>query len=379
MKKIKVMQVVWRFNTGGAERMVVSFHNHFSKSEEVDIRTLCFTPSKHELWEDELSSDGRVVYIPEFWADKMPGIIKKIGNRLFRKRFRSNWFLTQVYEFQPDIVHIHLSNLASELYEVCKSLPSNIKIIYHMHSMPEAVEERFIPNIKKAFASGLYNPICVTELQKSSAEKIYGISDNAIVVRNGIDQTKFTGFLCDSESLEKQRKELAIPVDHFVVGCVGRGAPIKNYPLLAKIAGRLSHERSTTLLIIGEISSKLKETILKESESANVVFAGQRKDTELLYRIMDVFVLTSFYESSSIVTVEAQLSGVPCVISDSISDEVVISDCVSKVSVNTSVDEWVHEIKDSEKKITTINDLNRFDFNNSVQVLLDAYNNLSSN
>lgn len=373
MEKIKVLQVVWRFNTGGAERMVVNFHNHFSKSEEVDIRTLCFTPSKHELWEEELASDGSVVYIPECWADKMPGVIKKVVNCVFKKDFRKRWFLRQVESFQPKVIHIHLANMASELYSACRSLTSNIKVFYHLHSMPEAVPEKFIPNIVKAFKERVYLPICVTDLQRKSAHKIYGISSNAPIVYNGIDENRFlTLKLTDAEKVELYRA-LGINDDEFVIGCVGRGAPVKNYELLARVAAFHAEKQPTCLLIVGDIPVDLKKTMQESIGNAHLVFAGQRKDTHKLYRIMDEFVLTSFYESSSIVTVEAQLSGTPCVISSSISDEVIISDSVVKVSPYGRPEEWCHKIDEHKGKVLKLRNEDRFDFKHSVNTLINIY------
>ena len=376
MKKLKVLQVVWRFKTGGAERMVVSFHNHFAKSEEVDIRTLCFTPSKHELWEDELASDGRVVYIPEFWADRMPMIFKKTGNFAFKKKYRKKWFLKQVELFQPDIIHIHLSNLASELYSACASLPKNIKVYYHMHSMPEAVADKFVANIIKGFKDGVYHPICVTDLQRKSAHKLYGISLDAPIVYNGIDERKFIDLKMSEDEKNNLLTSLGIKQNEFVIGCVGRGAPVKNYELLAKVAASHSKIQPTCLLVIGEIPEDLRNTMLSNVGDAHIVFAGQRKDTNKMYRIMDVFVLTSFYESSSIVTVESQLAGTPCVISSSISDEVIISDSVSKASPYGSPEEWCNKIQEQKGKTVILKDKERFDFNISVEALLNIYKEL---
>lgn len=373
MKKIKVLQVVWRFNTGGAERMVISFHNHFSKSEEVDIRTLCFTPSKHELWENELASDGSVVYIPEFWADKMSGVIKKIGNRVLKSNYRTNWFLKQVELFQPDIIHIHLANMASELYSACSLLHKNIKVYYHLHSMPEAVPNKFFPNIIKGFKTGVYHPICVTDLQRKSAHKVYGISLDSPIVYNGIDERKFI----DLNMSENERKillaSLGIKQHEFVIGCVGRGAPVKNYELLAKVAASHSKIQPSCLLVIGEIPEDLRNTMRSNIGDAHIVFAGQRKDTNKMYRLMNVFVLTSFYESSSIVTVESQLSGTPCVVSSSISDEVIISDSVMKVSPYGSPEEWCKKIQELQGKTVILKDEERFDFYHSVDTLLNIY------
>lgn len=370
-KTTKVLQVVWRFNTGGAERMVVNFHNYFTSRSDIKIRTLSFTPSKGELWEKELVSSG-VAYIPKVWYDKFPRPLSSLFRRFLYKKHREQWFLAQIENFNPDVIHIHLANMGSALYEVCRTLPKSIRIYYHMHSMPEAVPDRFKSNIIKAFADYTYRPICVTKLQLESAKKIYGIS-GANIVYNGIDETRFTNLSISESEKEQLKKSLNIPCDSFVIGTVGRGAPVKNFPFLAKIAAEYSKRRKTTLLMVGNIPLQLKEDIQKESGDANVVYAGTRSDTNRFYRIFNIFVLTSFYESSSIVTVEAQLSGTPCVISNTISDEVIISDGVKRVSLNDDVATWVDAIDIMAPQKVNLTNEKLFDFGHSVCSLLNIY------
>ena len=371
-KRIKVMQVVWRLNTGGAERMVVNFHNNFVNCDDVDIRTLSFTPCKGDLLEEEVKHEG-VFYIDNFWGDRLPGPFSKVMRKLFYYKHRNKWFKKQIDEFAPDIIHIHLANMASELYGFCKKLPPSIKVIYHLHSMPEAVSEKYRKNICRGVKEKVYMPVCVTELQKNSAEKIYGISKDTPIVYNGIDQSVFLNCEMSAEEREKLKAELDIPQDAFVVGCVGRIAAIKNYELLAGAAGNIAERKKTVFLVVGHNEADLETEIIKHAQNAKVIFTGPRSDTNRLYKIMDVFALASFFESSSIVTVEAQLSGVPCIISDRISDEVIISDGVAKVSPYAEPDVWAKAIEEAQGKCIKLSDVERFDFNNSVDSLLRLY------
>ena len=370
-KKIKVLQIVWRFNTGGAERIVVNFHNYFSNNKDIQIRTLSFTPSKGEIWEKELCG-GDVKYIPQLWYERIPRCMRILPKLIFHKRDRKKWFLSQIIEYKPDIIHIHLANMASELYETCKSLPKTIRIYYHMHSMPEAVPSKYRSNIIKAFSNNTYIPLCVTEQQLQSAKRIYGISDSEIIY-NGIDESNFTDINLTDEDIKELKDSFKISYDEFVIGTIGRGAPIKNFPLLAKIAAIIAQKRKTVLLMIGEISEELRNCILANSGNAKVIFTGQRSDTNKLYRLFDVFVSTSFYESSSIVTVEAQLSGIPCVISYAISDEVIISNGVTKISPEEKPELWANAIEQIAGSKMELQGEEKFKFENSINNLLRIY------
>ena len=83
------------------------------------------------------------------------------------------------------------------------------------------------------------------------------------------------------------------------------------------------------------------------------MFTGKRDDVERMYKSMDVFMLTSLFESSSIVTVEAQLSGIRCILSEAIPKSVIISDSVNRLSLNDSIDYWIAALEEGvvcEKK-----------------------------
>ena len=54
----------------------------------------------------------------------------------------------------------------------------------------------------------------------------------------------------------------------------------------------------------------------------NVIFVGHTNEVTKYLHIMDVFVLPSFTEGLSLVTVEAQVSGLPCVVSTGLPDEI---------------------------------------------------------
>ena len=72
---------------------------------------------------------------------------------------------------------------------------------------------------------------------------------------------------------------------------------------------------------------------------------------------MDVFVFPSFWEGLSVAMMEAQSAGLPCVVSDTIPKEVGMTDLVTFVSLNDSVDTWMAAI---EKALDQENDRSRY-------------------
>ena len=75
----------------------------------------------------------------------------------------------------------------------------------------------------------------------------------------------------------------------------------------------------------------------------HVKFLGQRNDVNRLYQAFDAFVLPSLYEGLCLVGVEAQVSGLPCLLSDAITREVdVTGECKFLPIDNPTV--WANEI-----------------------------------
>ena len=75
-----------------------------------------------------------------------------------------------------------------------------------------------------------------------------------------------------------------------------------------------------------------------------VRFLGLRKDVAALYNVMDVFLLPSWYEGLPVVSVEAQANGLPCIVSDKVSDECKLTSSLSFMSLEKSAAEWADEI-----------------------------------
>ncbi|GAF79083.1 unnamed protein product, partial [marine sediment metagenome] len=59
------------------------------------------------------------------------------------------------------------------------------------------------------------------------------------------------------------------------------------------------------------------ESVASELEvSSKVRFTGFREDPHLFYKIMDIFLLTSFSEGTAMTLLEAMASGLPCIVTD---------------------------------------------------------------
>ena len=97
----------------------------------------------------------------------------------------------------------------------------------------------------------------------------------------------------------------------------------------------------------------MREAIERKVEylglSNRVIFAGIRSDVADVLQAMDIFVFPSLYEGLPVTLVEAQASGLPCVISDNITKQVQITDLIHPVSLERSPEYWSKKILEVTK------------------------------
>lgn len=112
----------------------------------------------------------------------------------------------------------------------------------------------------------------------------------------------------------------------------------------------------------------------------NIIFLGNRDDVCRIYQAMDVFVLPSRYEGLPVVGVEAQAAGLPCLLSDKMTEEAKITDNVFFLSLESGIEAWSAAVcsvdsGDRERDNSNLTG-NGFDIKIQGDTLLQFYNNL---
>ena len=169
------------------------------------------------------------------------------------------------------------------------------------------------------------------------------------VVANAVDTDVFYPNAAEGA---KKRKEILIEEDAFVIGHVARLCEVKNQSYLLNVAkATMQLNEKTVLLIVGdgELRSSLEEEVRALGIAEKTVFLGERHDVPELLRAMDVFVLTSISEGLSVSAVEAQASGVPCVLPTSVSLETDVSGLVQFISLDEPYTAWANAILEQAK------------------------------
>ncbi|MBO5412323.1 MAG: glycosyltransferase [Clostridia bacterium] len=169
------------------------------------------------------------------------------------------------------------------------------------------------------------------------------------MIYNAVDVDTFQK---NAERRAKVREELGIQKDALVVGHVARLCYQKNQGYLLRVMAELVKLQPQALLLVvgdGELRGQLESQAKELGIWDNVRFLGVRQDVSSLLQAMDVFVLTSHYEGLPVSAVEAQASGVPCVLSTAVSEQTDISGLVAYVALESGYRAWAEKIVEQSR------------------------------
>ena len=198
------------------------------------------------------------------------------------------------------------------------------------------------------------------------------------IMNNAIDAKKF---IYNEEVRKQKRAELKVE-DKFVIGHVGRFNLQKNHEFLVKCFADFAKTNDDAVLVLignGEMQEKIKKMAKEYGIETKVKFLGLREDIPQLLQAMDLFLFPSLFEGLPVTLVEAQAAGLPCVISDTITDEIMITEQISKVSLSGNTSLWNQEIAKYRysKRKNTIEDIieHGFDIEKNARWLEEFYTN----
>ena len=77
---------------------------------------------------------------------------------------------------------------------------------------------------------------------------------------------------------------------------------------------------------IGETENQIKEKVKRLGIEEVVIFHGLSDEVNRLWNMLDVFVMPSLYEGLPVAGVEAQANGLPLIVSNTITQELKITD-----------------------------------------------------
>lgn len=170
---------------------------------------------------------------------------------------------------------------------------------------------------------------------------------NVKIIRNGIFTSKFR---FSTSCRSKIRTELGLTEDDVLLGAVGRLTRVKNYSFLIELINDLPDNYKLIILGEGEDQERLQNQILNNGCENRCRLLGKKENINEYLSGMDYFLMPSFNEGMPYSIIEAQASGLRCVVSSTLSREVAITDLVEYAPINNKM-AWIENLKDFPKGI----------------------------
>lgn len=339
---VKVLYIADMLHTkSGITSVIMNYYRHFDKSK-VRIDFLLPEGSSEQRLLDEVSSCGSDV----FFMPLLGASIKKIS------RFRA--FIDSFFSSHNDYVavHSHFMQLNSLVFPIAKRYGIGCTI---SHSHLTKYSEKWLHSVRNWFMCLPNNRVsdvwaaCGVKAGEFLYGKKFLSSPKRLIVRNAIELDRFA---FNEDVRNRVRSELGIDSSTILLGTVGRLQTQKNQLFLLDVMKALPLDYRLVVVGEGPLDASLKGRSRALGLGDRVVFLGRRNDVPELYQAFDAFLLPSIYEGLPVVGVEAQASGLPCLFSRGVTDEVGILNS-RFIPIDKGVAPWVSAIEALELPVTS--------------------------
>jgi L-malate glycosyltransferase len=285
-----VLHVVLSLSPGGTERLVVDMVRGLRQRHRTAVCCLDEAGS----WGEALRAEGTRVDVLSRRPGFHPGLAKRIA---------------AIADAQ-DATVLHCHQYTPFVYGcLARVFSPKLRVIFtehgRVHDGPPSRKRRTANKVLSRLPDRVF---AVSEDLRDHlvAE---GFPAEAIeVVLNGIDVTVARGEAARSAA----RAVLALAVDEFAVGSVGRLDPVKDIPtLLAAYERFAATHRRTRLFVVGDGPERSALQQLAGTMEARIEFLGHRPDVQRLMPGFDVLVNSSVFEGVSLTLLEAMAAERP--------------------------------------------------------------------
>lgn len=315
--------------------------------------------------------------------------IKRLGGRIFYFDYnRENFFGERIDRLRkfllehPEIrgVHVHDTRWQTGPLLLADDLGLPIKVIHSHAAWGRSNPRRNLSNSKimnriRSISGPQYSRLACSDLAG-----IYAYNDLPFeVIPNGIDTKRF---VYDPLYRKLARSKLVISDKSCVIGFVSNNGPAKNVPKALEVFEEFHRiVPSSTLLMVGYEYSKRRLPQLIEASPCkdSIRHAKAPGMMDMLYPAMDLVINTSISEGLPFAIVEAQATGLPCLISDEITPMVRLTDLVEFMSIKKPAHEWAEKmiqmVKENPDRRSRTDEIRAagFDIRQVAEKLMDIY------
>ncbi len=290
-------------NKGGTENVIYQF---VIRNKERYQFAFLIDSYEQPCYFEEFSSMGFSFF---FVYPRKKNLIRNIQEN--ERVFRKNKF---------DCCFFHLNSLSPYyLIQMASRFCSDIFILSHNSSVNGyGFKTKLLHTIGKIQLPRI--PAVRLACSQIAGEFLFGNSPFH-VVHNGIDPHHFYFDI----NLREQYRQMFLLGNQKALIHVGRLRPAKNHRFLLQIFDCYHKKEPNSRLFLvgdGELNQQLHNKVIEMGLCDSVEFLGNRTDVNALLNMSDIFLLPSLHEGFPLSILEAVGTGLPTIISDTVSNEI---------------------------------------------------------
>jgi len=355
---------------GGIETAVMNYYRHIDRNK-IQFDFLC------------TFGDIKQLSVEQFYENEAT----MLGARVFKLHSGMNPMLNPAYlhsfirvikkNSDIKIIHIHGSSPGNTALRAFLARLAGLTVrIVHSHNVHNLSLARTMPRPFLRFFATHWLACSLKAGRSLFGQHAFDEKNRAFLFPNAFNLELFR---FNPEIRLRVRDELNLG-NMFVLLHVARLHPQKNQGFLLEAFSLAVKTRPEMILLIAG-DGKLRAELEKKASDLQIIdkvrFLGVRKDVSDLLQAADIFVLPSLYEGLGIVAIEAQTAGLPCLLSDTITKEVKVTDLVEFVAIDRGAQIWAERLLDYHyfNRQDTLEDAYRagYDIHAAAERLLEFY------
>ena len=329
---IRILQMIASLYRGGSQTVVMNLYKNIDRSKvQFDF---IIDHTQYDDYKQTIEELGGKIYVLPTFVGTNIKEIKKAWNDFF------------INHPEYKILHSHSRSYASIYFPIAKK--HGVKTIIHSHSTGngDGIKSRIkdllqIPlrNIADYFMA------CSMDCGRwLFGEKVLK-QDNFYLLNNAVDTNQF---VYNKQIRDEYRKEFNVGSKKVFIQ-VGNFVREKNHLFSLDVFSKvLTKNKDCLFFIVGsgedEEIKPIKEKIDNLKLNDYVYMLGVRKDVNKLLQMADCYLMPSTFEGLSLAAIEAQASGIVCLLSNTVSSDVKITNVCKFLPLVE--DAWINEMSD---------------------------------
>lgn len=337
MNKKRILHIHGGMNMGGTESVIMNLYRNIDRNR-FEFYFTTMTKESCAYDNEIIALGGNIIYInPKY----------KVG---FLKHFKELYTLFKSENY--DVIHSHM-NFHGGIVALIGKISGCKKIVCHAHNTKDdgvGLKRKFEILILRKFIRIFSDELVACG--REAGEFVFGKNAKYTLLNNAVDLKRFNPKVTDD--ILKLKKEYCLE-NKLILGHVGRFMEQKNHKFIIKIIEKLSKKNSDFIFVFigdGELKSEFIKEIKEKRLDKYVLTLGLRDDVEKWLKVFDIMVFPSLHEGLPVTLIEAQATGLKCIISDTISIDTDMGlGLVEFIGIDSGKeDEWAERILNTRKE-----------------------------